>query len=114
MVTSSLSETLTQLFLSRPFFQKGDSLQDRPKHHTQREYVCLGRVGQPAPHLWSHVEVRTTGGGEVLSGQAAIHGALTHFAQTKICHLGVKEEKEKPARLRLAYSLGLVSSMCHQ
>lgn len=83
----SLHCVLTKLFLCGPFFQKCDSLQDRPKHHTQGEDVCLGCVGQSTPHLWSHVEVRATGGGEVLSGQITIHQTFTHLAQTKICHL---------------------------
>lgn len=81
--------TLTQLFLRGPFFHKGDSLEDSPEHHTEGEDVCLGCVGQSAPHLWSHVEVRATGGGEVLPGQITVHQTFTHLAQTKVCHLEV-------------------------
>lgn len=79
--------TLTQLLLSGPFFHKGDSLQDSPEHHTQGEDVRLGCVGQSAPHFWSHVEVRATGGREVLPGQITVHQTFTHLAQTKVCHL---------------------------
>lgn len=71
---------LTQLFLRGPFFQKGDSFQDRPEHHTQGKDVRLGRVGQSSPHLWSHVEVRATGRREVLPGQVPIHQTFTHLA----------------------------------
>ena len=86
VVDSSL-DTLTQLFLRGPFLHEGDSLQDRPEQHAQREDVCLGRVGQPSPHLRSHVEVRAAGGGEVLPGQMASHHTFTHLAQTEVRHL---------------------------
>ena len=85
--------TLTQLFLRGPFFHKGDSLQDSPEHHTQGEDVSLGCVGQSTPHLRSHVEVRATGGGEVLPRQVSIQQTFTHLAQTKVCHLENGQEQ---------------------
>lgn len=93
--------TLTQLFLRGSFFHKGDSLQDSPEHHTQREDVSLGCVGQSTPHLWSHVEVRATGGGEVLPRQVSIQQTFTHLAQTKVCYLEIGQGRS----LKRKYSL---------
>uniref|UniRef100_A0A8D2ZND9 Prepronociceptin b n=1 Tax=Scophthalmus maximus TaxID=52904 RepID=A0A8D2ZND9_SCOMX len=69
--------------------KEGDPLQDRPEHHTQREDVRLGRVGQSAPHLGGHVEVGATGGREVLPGQTPVPQTSPHLAQTKVGHLEV-------------------------
>lgn len=86
-VFSSLSPT--QLLLRGALLQEGDPLQDGPEHHPQGEDVSLGRVGESAPHLWSHVEIRAAGGGEVLPGQLSVHHPPTHLAQAKVCHLQV-------------------------
>lgn len=101
MATLTLHWSHTQLFLRGPFFHKSDSLQDSPEHHTQREYVCLGRVAQSTPHLGRHVEVRTTGGGEVLSGHITVDHTFTHLAQAKVCHL----QDGQGALLKVQYSL---------
>lgn len=86
-------DLLTQLFLRGPFFQEGDSLQDGPEHHAKGEDVRLGRVGHSTPHLRSHVEVRATGGGEVLPRWLTVHQTFAHLAQTKVCHLQVIEKE---------------------